>query len=461
MRRSIAAIAVLLLGCGDGAPAPSAASGTTSSASVAAATTAPSAPTSPSVLGSGLGLAPKRLTRKATPGELRVADEKACDGGDPRACRRVADRHRGYGAVAGCGVDRGRGTPFIKRTTLDTNDDERAFDRAIRRACELGDGEACGIASVAPKSYALATDVARRRAARSRPDELGIVRYRLAKTPDQTKALENLRRTCLVEGHECWTPDLLLYKRDARRGAGAPKSLPADELALVTRICDDTHDCGELMMMLDKNGYGPELLAPVRAAFASTLTDACLAGECTCGEAARYLPEDSPDRLDLGILGCENGEAEGCWEVARALSSGVGAPKDEARAGALLDLACPPTRPLELGTTDLRLGEYSPRACDRKAEIVAAGAAPPKEYALAMYYAQFACRHPGFEIDHGPCVRLGTWWAENTIATGHNAIDAREAAEGSLGGRELENECERPSVKEACDAFEKIVVTAK
>lgn len=369
----------------------------------------------------------------------------------------MADRHRGYGLVAGCGVDRGRAKPFIKRLSEDSDVDAERFEHFIRRACELGDAEACSIARTAPSTYSMPTDVARRRAARSRPEEVGVLRYRLEKTPENKKILENLRNTCITTGASCWDADLLVFKRDPKKPEG---KVLAEEIARVERLCGETHDCAEMMMMLDKSGVSPDELAPARASFADTLTKACVAGECTCGEAGRYLPATDPTSLDLAILGCDDGEAEGCYELGRHFEDGVGVDKDVDRARALYELACPPARPLELGAGP-RLGEYSPRACDRLAEIVGGGAYPPTPFARAMYYAQFACIHPGYEIDQAPCVRLGRYWASNPIATGHAISDARDAAEGPLRAEASQSECNRPSVKDACDAFQKAMLTVR
>src|SRR5262245_5733090 len=69
-----------------------------SEASATASLIASAAPEVPS-------LEPAKLARKTTPKDRRLADEKACEGGDSSACRRAADRYRGYGHIAGCGVD--------------------------------------------------------------------------------------------------------------------------------------------------------------------------------------------------------------------------------------------------------------------------------------------------------------------------------------------------------------------
>src|SRR5262245_40142643 len=50
--------------------------------------------------------APSSLKRKSTPVDKRKADESACLAGGAEACRRMADRFRGYGHPAGCGIER-------------------------------------------------------------------------------------------------------------------------------------------------------------------------------------------------------------------------------------------------------------------------------------------------------------------------------------------------------------------
>ncbi len=54
-----------------------------------------------------------------------------------------------------------------------------------------------------------------------------------------------------------------------------------------------------------------------------------------------------------------------------------------------------------------------------------------------MYYAQFACTHPGYELEQAPCVRLGHFIAKS-VPTGHNLLEARAAAEGPLNVSESE-----------------------
>jgi hypothetical protein len=404
-------------------------------------------------------LAPKTLTRKAEPATLAKSDEDGCAAGKADACRRVADRHRGYGAVAGCGIDRGRGSPFVKVVAEDTDDDERAYTKAIAKACQLGDASSCELAGGAFASYAHSTVDARRYALRSDPEGVGILRFREKVSPEWTRVMLDNHRGCLKNESPfgCGDNEHIYFRRDVRP-ADDPKLSPERAQAYV-EACKVTHDCDELWMMIDKNRYPKEAVAPVAQAFAETLVDGCLAGECTCGSAARFLPDDDARATDLAILGCNDGEAEGCYELARRLETGRGVGKDEARALALYHLACPDVRPHE-GAPGPRMGEYSPRACDRLAELASGGTYPPKDWERTMFYAHLACPSPGSMVDHGPCVRLGRFWESNPKSTGRNGEDARDAAYGPRDGL-FGQECNRPSVKEACDAFDKALASVK
>ncbi len=402
-------------------------------------------------------LTPKKLARKATPSAVRSADEAACSAGKADACRRMADRYRGYGATAGCGLDRGRPRPFIKTIAEDTDRDERAYTAAIGRACELGDADACALAKAAFLSYRLPTSTARLYASRSAPEGLGILRFRERATPEWTKPMLDARQTCLTGDSTCWGNEQIYFRRDVK-----PKEEPklsAERATLYEDVCRETHDCDDLWMMLDKDRYPASDVAKIRASFASSLTEGCLAGECTCGHAARYLDEADPAGLDLAILGCEDGEAEGCYELARRLEEGRGLDKDETRALALYHLACPDMHPRE-SEAGPRMGEYSKRACDRLADLAAGSTYPPKDWDRAMYYAHLACTQPGVEVDHAACVRLGRFWASNPKSTGRNGEDARDAAYGPRDGL-FGMDCARPSVKDACDAFDASLAAVK
>jgi TPR repeat protein len=230
----------------------------------------------------------------------------------------------------------------------------------------------------------------------------------------------------------------------------------------VQAILERTLDWTALWMMLDKNGYTPELLAPVREHAAKVLTGACIEGACVCGEAARVIAPDDPRMPDLARMGCENGEVEGCYALGRLYEEGQGVPKDQAVARALYEMACPPMRP-RVWSYQPRLGDYSPRACDRLAEIHEAGAMPPKDAGRARYYAEFACMRPGFQADHAPCIRLARYWASGAITSGCTAVgeaicpsNFEEAGQRFYGHNSAPvhgKECQRPSMKALCDKY--------
>ena len=122
-----------------------------------------------------------------------------------------------------------------------------------------------------------------------------------------------------------------------------------------------------------------------------------------------------------------------------------------------MEVVGPAVRPMEFAAGP-RLGEYSPRACDRLADYASGGEYPPKKWTEARYYAHLACTHPGYELEQAPCVRLGHFVAKS-VPTGHNVLEARGAAEGPLNASESESECTRPSVKAECAEFEKMLGT--
>lgn len=468
MSRRLLSLALLaMIGCGGpidpGAPAPSSstpnASGSTSASTAASSSPAPTNATAPSSP-KWPDLSPKTVVRKASPSDLRKADEAGCSEGKVDACRRLADRYRGYGNPAGCGVDRGREHPFLKTIPEDTEGDERLYTKTIARACELGDAAACELAKVAFDTYRQSTTSSQRDATRSDPEtSVGIYRFRIKSSPEWAKSLVDGRSACLhSHWFGCGMNDMVYYRRDVKVAA-EPKLSPERSAAYV-EACKVTHDCDDLWMMIDKNRYEPADVDPIRASFADTLGEACLAGECTCGHAVRYLAEADPKALDFAILGCNDGEAEGCYELAKRLEEGRGIEKDEKRALALYHLACPDLWPRE-SDPGPRMGEYSKRACDRLADLAAGGAYPPKDWDRAMYYAGRACPSSGYQVDHGPCVRLGRFWETNPRSTGRNGEDARDAAYGSQSDPANRKECTRPSVKEACAAFDEGLAQVK
>ncbi|MFO0616778.1 MAG: hypothetical protein U0414_29560 [Polyangiaceae bacterium] len=452
--RALPLAAALVAACGDpstGAAPPAAPTAPiASSSAIAAAPIAAVGSTSARVTPPR----PHQLARRTTPRALYEKDRARCEGGDPGACRRVANRFSGVGVEAGCGVPRDRPYPALKRAPADAGEDELAYANAMRSACRLGDDDACALARVASRMPAGALST-RFSATRRSPDELGIWRFRTRSKPpepepgmprrDDAKKLAERRAQCLADPSRCVAPDSVLFRQER-----APKDgkLASEIVTLATEVCDATHDCDDVYVALDKARYSPAELAPIRDAFARTLTAACLDGECTCSAAMRYAPAEDPSRLDLAILGCENGEADGCAALAAAYEAGEGVPKDVGLAAELYELTCPPVRP-EDGSDD-----YSPRACDHLAEAFSAGPYPGKDRPRALYYAEAACRHPGHEIDHAPCVRLGLLWAMKRTVTYSEGMNARLAQRAAYGFEpDFDHECDRPSVKSQCDAL--------
>ncbi|MEJ7727942.1 MAG: hypothetical protein WKG00_01875 [Polyangiaceae bacterium] len=224
--------------------------------------------------------------------------------------------------------------------------------------------------------------------------------------------------------------------------------LPAAVRERALAICRDTLECDDVLMMLDDERYPVEAVAPLRAEMGTVLAEACLDGACVCGQAAKLLAATDQRRLALAEAGCNDGEAEGCYELARAIEDGRAGPADPARALALYRVACPSQRPLE-NEPGPRQGEYSPRACDRLAEHFERGQVPPKEREHAMWYASTACQRAGQERDHAPCLRLARYHAHGP-RTGRNIEDTNLAALGPPGNPVRRRACKRPSVAEAC-----------
>lgn len=455
VRATLALFLLASAGCPGDGPAP------TGSASGASASAAPSSSITTSVATSlpSSFPAPAKLKRRTTPAERARSDQAECDAGKAEGCRKAADRYRGTGAVAGCGLQRGRGAPAIKLVPGDAEPDRRMFLKLIDKACSLGDEKACAIGKSAPLTYRTpSTFDARYLAQRSDPSTLGIWQLAARSKPEWAKVLDKQHETCRTAfaWWQCRDARGILFRKE-KPGEGG--KVPPARKALAEEICGATRDCDDIYMMLDREGYSPEELAPIRAVFAATLVEACLDGDCTCGAATKYLAKDDERLLDLASMGCENGEAEGCNALGRAYENGLGVDKDEARGRALFDLACPPTRPIE--QSGVPLGETSPGACDRLAEIAIGPDYPAKDWERAMYYAKAACPRPGFAFDHAPCIRRGMLWIHNPISTGRNGEDARYAAWGDSGDPINRDQCKRGSVKEACAAFDKALALVK
>lgn len=434
----------------------------------AAPTSAPSAssnltpqPPLPEGKGAALVPAPSLLKRKASPRERFEKDTADCSAGKADACRSLAERYAAAGPRASCGVPRERPFPSLKRAPGDFEQDRAAYERTMGKLCaDHQDAEACALLRSSHRIEPMAPRDAFWAGLVGDPGAVGIRRFRASGRPSWSKILDEERRSCLSgDGHwACAAPRLTLFTQEK---PGADGKLPPEIRARAEEACAKTRDCNDVYMVLDKSGYSPAELAPVREAFAKTLVDACLEGECTCGDAARYVPAGDTKITDLAILGCENGEAEGCYALARAYESGAGVPKSEEQARALYDVACPALRPERFSGAPVT--DYSPRACDRLAEIAIGGAYPGKDRYTAKHYALSACRDPSFEVDHGPCVRLGMLWATRTGA-GQNAHEARMVAMGEApygADRPHLDDCKRPSVERECNELREALKTAR
>ena len=402
----------------------------------------------------------KSLRRQDQPSERFEKDRAGCEAGDRARCLSLAERYAPAGPMSGCGVPRGRPFPSLKRAPSDVEGDRRGYLQAMSRACRAGDANSCDLLTAAPRFANMASRHAWWAGALGDPERVGARVFRASGQEKWAKILADERAGCLEPERpfSCQAPLLTLFTKEK---PGADKALPANVRERAEKACSATHDCADVYMALDKSGYSVDALAPVREAFAKTLTEACLQGECTCATAASYLPDGDARRLDLGILGCEGGEADGCYLLARAYETGVGVDKDEAKGRALLDVACPPLRPI--GIADAPLTEYSPRACDRLAEIAIGGAYPGTDRNTAKHYALSACRQPSYEIDHGPCVRLGMLWATRQAA-GRNAHEARMVAMGESiagGDRPHLDDCQRPSVARECGELREALKRSK
>ena len=450
------AIGVLLLGCGQP---------TTQGPAPSASTAASSAPVKPSV------------QRKTTPGALRAADEQACSAGKTDACRRMADRYRGYGHPAGCGLDRdlsemAHGTVVesmrvrIKRTLDDEAQDKKSFLDWIGKACDLGDSDACMIeGALRADRQPMATHQLEAAAIRSDPNTSAFIGFHALWAPDKQDMVLGERKKCLLESSSaCSTVGPLLTMRIKEE---KPRELSADLMAKLQALGERTLDFGALFMLLDKHGYAPEMLAPLRAHAGKTLVQACVEGSCVCGDAAQSLSADDARVPDLARWGCENGEPLGCYLLGKLHEEGRGVEKDEVFARSLYETACPSTRPF----SSYDYADYEPAACARLAEMAEGGGLPPKNRDRAVYYAEYACLKPGLARDHAFCVKLAKYWTTGVLSStcgSYNAeycrTSAQEAADVFYGPDYAPaegKECQRPSVKAMCDALEPDVVALK
>jgi hypothetical protein len=337
----------------------------------------------------GPALAPKSLARKATPAAVNAKLDAACSSGDGEACMKLADRQN-----VGCGVARKRPYPTLKQTPGDVDPDLEQYKRSMRRGCKLGLHAACDA-----RHYARSTAV-------------------------------------------------YPFEKASRWKKPADDPFPA-----AIDACKKGKSCDSIYVALDRFGFTPAELAPVRSSFAGALTEACLEGDCTCGDATKYIEESDERWLDLAILGCENGEAEGCYALARAYDTGKGVEKDAAKAAELYDVACPPL----VGSP---AGDFSARACDHLAALAIGDSYPGKDRATAKHYAIAACRGSLF---HAHCVRLAMLWATRKEA-GRNAHEARMVAMGETqfgSDSSYNDDCRRPSVAKECAELKEALKTAR
>jgi TPR repeat protein len=409
------------------------------------------------------------LTRKMTPSEKRKSDETACNAGNAEACRSMADRFRGYGHPSGCGIERQghqraiqvKNGPTlkvrIKRMSEDWEADEDGFDSWNGKACDLGNAEACVLDRGMVKNFRSVKErPAADMALRSSVETSAILLWKKAMDAKEYAKILEKRTVCPIASYSCGTESLNLYRRDMKKD---PTALDASVREQAEAIIKKTLDARTVLMMLDKNGYTAEMVAPVRAHATKVLVDACIEGSCVCGDAAQLLAADDARLLDLARFGCENGEAEGCYQLGRIYEDGRGVPKDERTARLLYELACPPRRPFDYAD-EPKTSDYSVAACDRLAEVHEGGAMPPKDLRAARYYAEFACRYPGMQYDHAPCIRLGRYWTSGAITSScieegcpGNLVNASEKFNGPSSAPFEGKECERPSVKALCDKY--------
>jgi TPR repeat protein len=434
MRRIALFAALLLLGCSQGDAPPPAPSGAVASAA-ASATASAEAP---------LPTATTKLARKKTPRERRIEDEKRCEAGELAGCRRAADRYRGYGHIAGCGVDREGKPPRRMVTAADAESDAKSFDKWIRKACDLGDDDAClqGIKNLtSPGITPRVVDACARGSAETCPLYLWATGMR----PGAKKALDHDRHVFLTHGFHGYLFTELYRKEKTKGGA----TLPPEVADLARRICKTTGECDDVFMMLDKNGWGPEALASLRNGVGDDLAAACLEGDCTCGEAARYLDPSDARVLDLAQIGCAEGEPDACFVLGDRYERGAGVPKDDRTALRYYEIACP-----RVLAGDDREEVYSKPACARLAERYAGSG--PDERLREYHYASLACSRPGMERDHAPCVRRALLHYQHGFRSDFITETSAHAGQRFLNGND-EKECERPSVRAECEKAKAII----
>jgi TPR repeat protein len=444
MRRALLSLALLAAACGKPA-VPAAPAGSAE---------APAAAGGPSLRATS-------LVRSVTPQERLDRDEKRCETGEVAGCRKVADRYRGYGRIAGCGVAREGPEPRRMVTSADAPGDAKQFDRWIRRACDLGDGEACleGRSNVASSRFSeQAADACSRSALADCPLYLWAAGMHPTFVPPgggtgAARLIETEREKFLSApfGGQLFVE---LYRREKTRGGD---TLPPEVEALAERICKTTLECDDVFMMLDKNGYGPAALAPLRKTTGEALARACLEGSCVCGEAARFLDPEDQRVLDLARIGCDDGEPEACFMLGDLHERGAGVEKDLAAATRLYQAACP-----SVLASDDREERYSKAACDRLAGMYEEGRLFDEDIQRAYFYSTLACTRRGFERDQAPCLRRARFHAQHDfVDREHVTNTSRQAAREFFYGIDSDpvngKECERPSVAALCQRDAKLV----
>ncbi|MFO0619255.1 MAG: hypothetical protein U0414_42095 [Polyangiaceae bacterium] len=182
---------------------------------------------------------------------------------------------------------------------------------------------------------------------------------------------------------------------------GPKGTLPSGWKEPAAKVCVEQRSCDFLLEALDRRPYDLAEAAQLRIAAGPGILEACLDGECVCGEAAMHLGLEDERAVDAARFGCEAGEADACFALGQHFEFGKGVDKDLALARDLYDMACP-----AVIRSDGRQ-EHSKRACDRIAAAFQDGDLFEKSHAQALFYATRACPHPA-QTNALPCVRLAT-----------------------------------------------------
>ncbi|MFO0619569.1 MAG: hypothetical protein U0414_43685, partial [Polyangiaceae bacterium] len=332
----------------------------------------------------------------------------------------------GEGRLGGWGVD--LSTPHeLKTGPLDHETDSPWRDYYAAMACSLGDRRGC-----APhhpywrmERFALAIE-------RLHP---GLAAFVQAMDP---------KRAALV-GKLLDKDDLAAEQHFYAMEAHPPPNLPPETRDAAIKACADTRDCADILMNLDQNGYEVADVSPIRKAAGETMLGACLDGDCGCGEAALYLGADDARALDAARIGCEGGEADGCFVMGQAFESGALVEKNIDAAIALYERACPAT-----ARTDYR-EEYSKLACDRLAAAYQTGDLFEESRARALFYARRSCTRPAHERDFTPCVRLAVELRRDHGRTGLGLDHPDHIVDSEPY---VPTKCGRASARQECKAYE-------